>query len=280
MATITKRKDSWFVQIRRKGFTPRYASFETKSEAQIWARDLESKIDSRQGPTAALHSLQMSVSSLIDRYKREFTLKKRSAHSEMLRLSKMQRHSICALPLKHLSPSAIAAYRDERLKAVKPGTVRRELSLLHHVISVANKEWGIRLGDNPVADVQLPHLNDRRDRRLGAGEVEQLYIGLERSTNKLVVSVVFLAIETAMRRGELLSLEWRHVDLDTRTAFIPQTKTGNPRTVPLSDRAISILASLPRCDERVLPITMEAFKSAWRRLITATDLHGPSGGTA
>lgn len=272
MATITKRKDSWFVQIRRKGFTPRYASFDSKLEAQIWARNIEAKIDVRQAPTAAIDSLQLSVSSLIDRYICEITPSKRSSHSEALRLSKMQRHSLCNLPVKSLTPAAIAAYRDDRLRHVTVGTVRRELSLLHHVITVANKEWGIRIGGNPVADVQLPKLNNRRDRRLNDGEFERLSAAMEASKNSFVASIINLAIETAMRRGEILCLEWRFVDLANRTAYIPQTKTGSPRTIPLNDRARSILIGLPRCGERVFPVSMEAFKSAWRRLVIAAGL--------
>lgn len=274
MATITRRKESWFVQIRRKGFTPRYASFNSKSEAEIWARSIEARIDARQAPTAAINDLQLSVGSLIGRYVSEITPKKRSWHSEALRLSKMQRHSLCDLPVKNLTPAAIAAYRDDRLRQVKAGTVRRELSLLHHVITVANKEWGIRIGDNPVADVQLPKLNDRRDRRLRDGEADRLRAALGETKNGFIASIVNLAIETAMRRGEILSLEWRHVNLDNRTAFIPQTKTGHSRTIPLNDRTISILSELPRSEGKVFPVTVEAFKSAWRRLVTASDLHG------
>jgi integrase len=56
---------------------------------------------------------------------------------------------------------------------------------------------------------------------------------------------VALAIETGMRRGELLGLLWDNVDLERRTAFLPVTKNGESRGVPLSSRAVEVLRALP-----------------------------------
>jgi integrase len=58
-----------------------------------------------------------------------------------------------------------------------------------------------------------------------------------------------------MRRGEILGLHWSEVDFQKRTAHIPLTKNGTPRTVPLSSHALEILRGLPRSlDGRVFPI--------------------------
>src|SRR3712207_8137699 len=51
-------------------------------------------------------------------------------------------------------------------------------------------------------------------------------------------ALVMLAIETSMRRGELLALRWEHVDLERRVAHLPRTKNGSSRDVPLSTRAV------------------------------------------
>ena len=69
-----------------------------------------------------------------------------------------------------------------------------------------------------------------------------------------------------MRRGELLSMEWRNVDLDACTLLLPKTKNGYARLVPLSPRAVAVLAELPRTDDRVLPMTTNAVRLAWQRL--------------
>lgn len=272
MATITRRGKSWFVQIRKKGFTPRYQTFSTKNEALIWAREQEGKIDTRSAPTAPLHLLNASLSDLIERYKQEVTPAKRSSDTELLRLSKLQRHPICELAIKDVSPEAVAAYRDQRLLEVKSGTIRRELSLLHHLFDMASKEWGFRLGQNPVRNVSMPKCANGRDRRLETGEYSRLLIALQKVQNQEVRAIVRLAIETAMRRGEILSLHWQNIDLEARTAFIPQTKTGYSRTIPLNDEAHRILSNMPKSDGAVFSIKLAAFKSAWQRLRVRTGM--------
>jgi integrase len=69
-----------------------------------------------------------------------------------------------------------------------------------------------------------------------------------------------------MRRGEIFELRWKHVNLDRRTAHLPATKNGLPRTVPRSPKAIQLLRDLPRslCG-RVFPTTADALKKAFVR---------------
>jgi integrase len=77
---------------------------------------------------------------------------------------------------------------------------------------------------------------------------------------------VILALETAMRRGELLSLRWENIDYSKRTAFLQLTKNGDSRTVPLSTRAIKTLQALPiSIDGRVLPINFAALETNFKR---------------
>mgnify|MGYP003115009644 CR=1 FL=1 len=265
MATITRRKNSWFVQVRRKGFTPRYRSFQSKAEAQAWARQQEMKIDTREAPKVAAQVLQSPLSKLIDRYKREISPTKRSFDSERLRLSKMQRHPICDLALREVTSSAIASYRDDRLTSAKAGTVRRELSLLHHIFDTAQKQWGLSIGRNPVDDVCQPVVRDHREKRLQQGEEERLVTELSKCRNRHLLPLVLFALETAMRRGELLSLQWSNVDLERRTAFLPETKNGWHRTVPLTRAAASILATIPVSDGPVFDVTVDCLKAAWKR---------------
>jgi integrase len=60
-----------------------------------------------------------------------------------------------------------------------------------------------------------------------------------------MVPLVKLALKTAMRRGELLALRWENVNLEAQTAFLPMTKNGSARIVPLSKKAVAILEGLP-----------------------------------
>jgi integrase len=87
-----------------------------------------------------------------------------------------------------------------------------------------------------------------------------------------------LALETAMRQGELVNLRWEHVHLARRIAHLPDTKNGEPRTVPLSTAALKILRSLPRSltGQVFVGLTSEAVKRAFARAVRRAgidDLH-------
>ena len=266
MATISKRANGWFVQIRRKGFAPEYKTLSTKDAAERWAREREALIDRGEQPTSRRDLKGTTLGDLIRRYLVDVTPTKRSADTEHLRLSKMLKAPLCAISLADLSSAPVAAYRDKRAKEVKPGTVAREMSLLHNVIEVARKEWGVGLSTNVVAQVRRLPVRNARDRRLKPGELDRIIYALEGTRNKLIKPAVLLAIETALRRGELLNLTWDAVDKVRRTAYVPDTKTGYSRTIPLTEKAISILEALPVTGSKVFPVTPMALRLAWNRV--------------
>ncbi|WP_338135688.1 site-specific integrase [Pseudomonas fragi] len=278
MATIRNRGEyQWEAQIRRKGYPAQRKTFETKSDAQAWARMIESEID-RGIFVSRVEAERTAFHQLIDRYISEIAPKHKGAYSEIKRLEALKRHPLATRIIATLTSSDFARYRDERLKIRKGNTVKRELALFQCVIEVARREWGIHLAENPVRMVSRPSYNDERSRRLDPIEEQYMLGALElrerradgtyadASHNPWIRSIVQLAIETAMRRGEIFELRWKHVNLDRRTAHLPATKNGLPRTVPLSPRAIQLLKDLPRslCG-RVFPTTADALKKAFVR---------------
>ena len=276
MATFTKRGKRWYVQVRRKGSPPQCRTFASKADAKAWAVLEESKIESGILPVATKLLRKTTLSDLLDRYIAEVTPTKRSACSEKSRLEKLRRDPIAVIALADLSPEHFASYRDRRLEMVKAGTVKRELSLLHHAIDIGRKEWGLRLGGNPVSEISQPKLNNARDRRLHPGELRKLEAAFEQCRNPVVGHVIRFAIESAMRRGEILAMRWSHVDLAQHMVHIPLTKTGKPRTIPLTDQAIAILKAQEQSGGLVFPITANALKLAWVRVTKRAglaDLH-------
>jgi integrase len=266
MASITKRAGGWFVQIRRKGFEPQFRTFRVKADAERWAREREAKIDRGEEPLDRRSLRSTTLGDLIDRYVREVTPGKRSAESERLRLGKMRSHNMASLRLVDVSAAAITGYRDGRAAVVKPGTIARELGLLHTIIEVARRDWGFGIPQNVVGQVRRFPVRNARDRRLERDEFVRLRMAVSSNRNKLVAPAIYLAIETALRRGELLDLRWQYIDLQNRTAHVPHTKTGNARTVPLTDRAVAILQALPRSEERVFPMSAMALRLSWNRV--------------
>jgi integrase len=107
---------------------------------------------------------------------------------------------------------------------------------------------------------------------LSLEEWRRLEAALGLTRNKEVEPFVRLALETALRRGELLALRWRHIDLERRVALIPDTKAGQPRMIPLSPEAIRLLTSKERKGECVLSLTPMALRRAWERLCARAEV--------
>jgi integrase len=276
MATIRKRGSSWQAQVRRQGHAPVSHSFRRKPDAATWARRMEADLERSDLPVDRRRLRTTTLSSLLARYRDEITPTKRGALQERYRISQLLAHRIGALPLEKLTPAAIASYRDERLQHVKGVTLRRELALLRHVIEIARKEWDFPIA-NPVAPVKLPVLPVPRTRRLATSELDAILEDVERSGRSLLRSVVLFAIETGLRRSELINVEWSHVDVEHRTLLVPHSKNGHSRVIPLSSCALSILSEIEVGGvRRVFPISANAVRLAWERLkrrVGINDLH-------
>ena len=268
MATFRKRGPyQWQAQVRKKGQPLQTKTFETRALAEQWARAIEVEIDKGVFVSRA-EAESTTLKELLERYLAEVTPLKKSAASETNRARALIRLPLARRYVAGIRGVDIARYRDERLRKVTPSTVKRDLVLLGHVFEVARKEWGIHV-HNPVRDIKLPADGRPRDRRLQAGEETRLIAACRKARNPSLLLIVKLALETAMRQGELTSLRWEHIDLNRRTAHLPDTKNGESRTVPLSTTAVQVLRTLPRSlHGQVSPgVTTEAIKRAYIRAV-------------
>jgi integrase len=276
MATIRKLRGRWQAQVRRKGLAPRAKSFDTKIEAEKWARTLEAEVDRAGSFSDTRKAEAMTLASLMTRYRDEITPTKRSASTERFRIDALLKRDICHRTLAMLSSHDLARYRDERLKVVKPATVVREMNTISHAIDTARREWDIFLPTNPCKLVKRPAQPKGRQRRLKDGEEQRLLDAADAGRNPWMRSIIIIALETAMRRGEIVGLTWDDVDLDRRVANLSVTKNGESRVVPLSTRAVNELALLDRKGPKVFPVTESAVFQAWEHLrgrAGLTDLH-------
>jgi integrase len=213
---------------------------------------------------------------LIERYVAEITVEKRGSNPETYRLRRFLGHPICKRRVKELSERDFAIYRDQRLKQVSPSSVKRELATVHNCFEVARTEWGVAARVNPLSGLRLPVPNDQRDRRLQPGELDRLLSAAATTRTKHLSEIILFAIETGMRRGEIVSIKWRDVDLQRRSVRLTQTKNGHPRTIPLSKAAIALLTvqngSCDDSESRVFAITGNALRLAWERVKTKAGI--------
>ena len=289
MAGIWKRGNYWRAYIRRRGYPQQNHSFDTRAEAEAWARRIESEMD-RGAFVNRIATEINTFGDLLKRYAEEVSPHKKGGDGEILRIRKLRKEPLAEYKVAALTSKVMAEYRDARLREVSGSTTNRELTLISHVLSIARKEWGIPIDVNPVSMIRRPKENRARTRRLSVDEEQRLLIELAPSPrdqhgrfeaggsrNDWVRPVVIIAIETAMRRSEILSLHWSDVFLDDRYVRLHDTKNGESRDVPLSSRAVATLSALSHhISGRVFPITPDALKKVFIRTCERaqlTDFH-------
>ena len=214
---------------------------------------------------------KMSLSRALDKYLKTVSVHKKGHLQEFYRVNVIKRHPMADRYMDEITTIDIAGYRDQRLAQINPrtgrqitgNTVRLELALLSSLFNIARVEWGTcRM--NPVELVRKPKISNGRDRRLTSGEERRIYRYF-RDKNQQLYVLFHLALETAMRHGEILTLRWEHLDLQHGVAHLPETKNGLPRDVPLSRKARNYLQILPQqINGNVFSYTSSGFKSAWR----------------
>ena len=275
MASYEKRSNgSWRAKVRRAGIS-KSATFPTKKEAQAWAVEQESEA----GRVKHGGFPKKTICEMLIRYAEDVSPAKRGSRWELVRIKSWAgkgKSAEAALPflddlVVDVSQVDIAAWRDKRLSQVSPASVIREMGLLASIFSVARKEWKW-LHESPMKDVARPTQPEHRRRRILDEEIDALCVALgfdggTADTLTCQVAVAFLlAIETAMRQGEILGLTWDNVFLDRKIAHLPRTKNGSARNVPLSSRAIELIRLLPeREDKRLFGVTSASCDALFRK---------------
>ncbi len=139
--------------------------------------------------------------------------------------------------LSSISRKTISRYKVlRRDEGAAPATVNKELAMLSKAFSLAVEEWEW-LKDKPFSKIQREKMDNERDRWLTTDEESRL---LKNCPGWLSEIVVF-ALNTGLRKDELLSLEWYRVDLERKTILIKKTKNGKPKTLPLNRIALDVL---------------------------------------
>lgn len=282
MATLKQRANgSWQAVIRRKGYPNQSGTFDRKIDAEVWARRIEAEMDRRSFVSAAV-SERMTFVELAESFEKNFAPHHYRGSAWKHKLAHLRSH-LGSYSLAAITPPVVAKYRDSRLCDPDPrykdresaprvtgSTVKTEIDLLSKVLDWGQKECHITLpGGNPVLGIRKPKGGKARERRLDPEEWAALERECQASGNKWLWTAVQLAVETATRQGELLALDWKRVDFKNRIAFLPETKNGESRAVPLSPKAISVLKGMLGREGAVFPserMTLyNAFKAACKR---------------
>jgi len=255
-------------QIRKKGWPNAYKTFEKKSEATEWATNVESEM-SRGLYVNRSEAEGTTLKEALERYLKEVSPHKKSYESEKWRIAAWLKHKYASQSLATLRSTDFANYRDERIAdGIAAATIRNDLAIISHLFTIALKEWNIPVV-NPILGIRKPRANNARIRRLVHDEEKRIVSAIREAAtiasgraNIWIEPIVLFAIETAMRKDEIMSLTWEHVDLINGVAHLPKTKNGTSRDVPLSTKAAKILETVPRIFKQPKAIKMNARKEA------------------
>ena len=281
MASILPHRDGYRVQVYVGGQRQSKVCA-TRREAAQWALEREAELSGRKLPDKTLRDA-------LRRYASELDDERGGARWERIRLAAFERDPLALRRLAALGPDDFSAWRDARLRTqaqrrqttVAPATVAREMNLLRSVLETARKEWRW-LRTNPMADVSWPKSPKGRARRITPEEEADLTAALGVATlradtaTQRVGLAFLLALETAMRSGEILALTWPNVHLAEQYVHLPRTKNGDARDVPLSKRAVEILRALPLGFGPVFQLDAAARDALWRKARAKTthrDIH-------
>ena len=277
MATIRQIPSGWWQGIvRKKGYPQKSKTFSTKRDCEKWATDTEAQMN-RGVFNDVSESEALTLRDGLIRYLAKVTPRKKGFEAETYKIKAMLREKFVEKTFATFRQADAASYRDSLHKdGLSASTIRKNLSLLSHLYETANKEWSLHCL-NPIKLISKPQVNNSRVRRLSDIEFKYLVAaisntGAGRRQNNTVLPFMLFAIETAMRQGEILSLEWADIDLAKREAKLIDTKNGEARGVPLSSAAVKVLAGdsanvIKMRRGKVFETTASAIKQSFARSV-------------
>lgn len=275
MASIYKRKNEngttvWRAVIRIKGYPTVCDHFERKQEAEDWANETERRIKLGAFNFAA-HNQHHTYAELLARLEADGILSHHRSFKNCRAQFEYWKERFGSYALIHITPELITQERKILIDLLlpdsskrSPSTVNRYTAVLSSSLSYAVKKlrW---ISENPCKNLTKLKEGPGRDRILNDEQINRLLEAARQSKSPYLYPIVLFALTTGARRGEILSLEWRDVDLEKGIAFLKETKNGRPRSVALSDPVIAELKALYDVRNSSKPLVF-ASKTAFGRI--------------
>ena len=287
---LTKRKDGWYVEfpvidngkvltLARGVPGARVKRWKVGSNNKTMAKQQEAiyKTDLLKGAMKSHHSKCYSFAEWGTKYLELEEVRVLRSYRDRVHAVRLQLIPFFGKkPLNEILPEDVETYRAQRMRrdGRRPslGTINNDHIILKHVFSVAERRGLVMI--NPAKKVPIPDANNERDRVLTEDEWYRLY----ETAAPHIQPILLIAYRLGPRLGEIMKLTWDRVDL--QRGFIKlrgvDTKTKEPRLVPLSDDTQKCLAELAKVrslatnrvflyDGKPIAEIKNAFKTAKRR---------------
>jgi integrase len=240
---------NWYAELKVLNQRDAKGGFPTKGHAVAWATEREVKIRAKGSSTSPTNK---SLHDALIRYQKEVTPDQKGKRWEHIRINKFMRElPFVGKLIGDVDVRDISEWRDFRLKKIKSSSINRELNVLSAVFTIAVREW-LWCKHNPVRDIARPKNPKHRD-RLTTSEEKQAMLGAlgyvegaaPVTVGQRVAYAYLIALETAMREGEICALEKKYIYLDKKYVHVKDSKNDDSRDVPLSSRAIELFKLVP-----------------------------------
>jgi integrase len=252
---VFKRGKIWYVDFGVDGRRKRMSASGEKEEA---LKMLAAKrTDILRGALGFEKKQVLLFSDFAEEYKKikAETLSIRSVEVRVKHLVRFFRD----IPMSKITPQMVEEYKQKRLKqkvkvskdapvrTVKGSSVNRELATLKNIFNVALRQRRFR-GENPVSSVSF-FPEQARDYVLSREEVGRL---LEAADERLK-KIILIALNTGLRKGEILSLKWSQINYSDGVISFARTKSIKFLRVPMNSVVLGVLESIERKGDYVFP---------------------------
>ncbi|WP_163123628.1 tyrosine-type recombinase/integrase [Acinetobacter portensis] len=265
-----KRGEAYYIEIMIDGKRSS-ATRDTARECEQWAA--QKLLEAKANKLAEDNGIKQHYpfKTLFYKYYEEVGKKLRGSIyvKEQLKPFEEKFGALAEMSIHDITPKHLTAWRNKRAKEVGANTLLREMALYSSVFSYAVKELFL-LDVNPWTNVKKPVKPKARHRRIRDNEIQLILESLnyrEGQTPTLpehYVAWAFLfALETAMRRGEILGIQM--TDIFDRHVHLPKTKNGDSRNVPLTKKALALLDLIEHDGSKLIPQSENAFRLMWER---------------
>lgn len=277
-----QRGNSWSTSIMING-KREYCTRDTEQECLHWA--MNKLIELNSTPKEQIEEQKKTVTTFHDLFNMYYKSHGRDTKSkkyirEQLDSFEKRFAGLANKDITKITAQDLTHWRNKRQSEVSDGTVLKEISLYSAVFTYAHKELFL-LTENPFFGLKKPKKPKSRNRRILQSEIEKIITELKYETGQTpkisshYVAWAFLfAMETAMRRGEILSIRKKHIFEDH--IHLEDTKNGESRDVPLTKQARELLSLISHNDDRLIPMSENAFRLQFERVkarIGLSDLH-------
>jgi len=233
---IFKKGDNYYIDYYFKGRRKREKVGPSRRLAEIALK--KRQVEIAEGKFLDVKKVpKITFEEMIDKYLEWSKVNKRSWERDKLSLMHLKKF-FAGKTLPDISAFAIEGYKAKRRAEVSPRTVNIELACLRHLFNKAI-EWGFTL-TNPFRKVKLFRENNQRTRFLSQEECERLIEYCPVHLKPLVI----VALNTGMRKGELLALRWKNIDFVSNIINVETSKSGEGRQIPMNVTVKEILLKI------------------------------------